>query len=81
MDAAVVPPLDRRRIRHMVEMPMGQQQRVDFGLREVPIRALRRVDEHVPGRSAQKKSVRIEEAAGKFFELNHGKAVFSTCAI
>jgi hypothetical protein len=66
----------------MVEVPVREQKRVDARPRKMVIRALRGVDQHMAAaRRRNQKTIRIQDAAGKFFELNHGQVVFRTCVI
>ena len=70
-DLASVPPLDRRRIRSMVEVPVRQQQPVHLLFGEPRIGTLRGVEKEVSAGGFQENRIGIEGAAGKCFELIH----------
>ena len=66
---ALVATLDLGGIRHMVEVPVGQKEPVNFLPSELSIRTFRRIKKDVSRGALEKKRVRIQRASCKGFEL------------
>lgn len=59
---------NRRRIRHVVEMPMRQQEKIDFMPRKGGISTLGRIKKDIPLWRGIEETVRIQGSPGKGFE-------------
>lgn len=75
VDGAGVPAMDRRRVGDMIEVTVRQQERGNWPFGEVAVGTLWSVDQDVSGLAGEEKTIRVEHAAGKFFEPNHEKVV------
>jgi hypothetical protein len=72
---AVVATNDGRRVCDVVEVPVREQEKVDGGVGERGICPLGGVKKDVSASGFVVKTIGIEDAAGKEFELIHGKVV------
>lgn len=61
--------LDFRRVHHMVEMPVRQQEPVDFVVCKKRVGSLRSVEKQIACGRFQKERIRIKRAAGENLEL------------
>ena len=68
---ASVPPLDFCGIRHMIEVPVREQKRVNFLPGEIFVRPLGSVKQEVAPGCFKEKRVGIQRPAGERFELIH----------
>ncbi len=66
-----VPSQNFRAVQHMVEMPVGQEEKVYLLLGKVRVGPVRGVNEQISLRQAQEKAVCLEDAARKRIELQH----------
>ena len=74
-DLALVAFYDGGGIGHMIEMAMGEEEKVDVGIFKLFIRPLRSIKKDVLASCFVEKTVGIEDAPRKGFELIHGKVV------